>query len=328
VNGKRAREGLVSGSMVHPGIDSRPPSPAAAFRFGGLDSIRRASGMPPLPSQGVAYYFEGNMTKPELFAYALADDAVAEITARGLPPPDEPAAAELIVRPDGKTEATIWQWGTYALGDGPPVIVEGAKPLAVDGAWRVSFPPDRGAPAAIDLPNLISWHRHADTGVKYFSGTAAYRNTLTIPAGFLGTDKRVVLDLGRVEVVADVIVNGKNLGTLWKEPFRIDVTDAVHVGANELEVRVTNLWANRLIGDEQLPAEYEYGARGDHGILKLPAWYSAGEPKPHPSAGSGQAGDRVTFTTWKFYSKEEPLLESGLLGPVRLLNPVRRVLSP
>ena len=129
--------------------------------------------------------------------------------------------------------------------------------------------------------------------------------------------KRVYLDLGRVEVLAEVKVNGKDLGTLWKPPFRVDVTDAVHAGNNDLEVRVTNLWPNRLIGDEQLPPENEYGPNG--GILKMPDWYTQGKPKP--------PGGRITFTTWKHFDKDSPLLASGLLGPVRLRMAVRRPLE-
>jgi len=223
------------------------------------------------------------------------------------------------MRPDGKIEATIWQSGAFALGDAPSTTVTVAQPNTLAGPWQVLFQAGRGAPAEVAFPNLISWHRSPDAGVKYFSGTASYHHVLEVPADFLASDKRVVLDLGRVEVIADVAVNGKALCTLWKEPFRVDVTDAVHAGANMLEVRVTNLWPNRLIGDEQAPAEYDYGTRSEHGILKLPTWYMSGEPKP--------PGGRVTFATWKFYSKDEPLLESGLLGPVRLLNPARRVLT-
>ncbi|HLP26809.1 MAG TPA: hypothetical protein VK477_14100, partial [Acidobacteriota bacterium] len=112
--------------------------------------------------------------------------------------------------------------------------------------------------------------------------------------------------------------------TVWKEPYRLDVTDLVRAGANTLEIAVTNLWTNRLIGDEFLPVENEYGIRDEqgndpHGIVRLPAWYREGKPKP--------PGGRVTFSAWNFYDKHEPLVASGLLGPVRLFNPVRITLS-
>lgn len=129
-----------------------------------------------------------------------------------------------------------------------------------------------------------------------------------------------MLDLGRVEVIAEVLINGRLVGQVWKEPYRLDVTDFVQAGVNSLEVRVTTLWPNRLIGDEQLPPEDEFGIRDEqgndpHGITRLPDWYKNGQPKP--------PGGRVTFSTWRFYDKDEPLLAAGLLGPVRLLNPVR-----
>jgi hypothetical protein len=100
---------------------------------------------------------------------------------------------------------------------------------------------------------------------------------------------------------------------VWKPPYRIDVTDAVRVGDNILDVQVTNLWPNRLIGDEHLPAENDYSVSAfgwDGGIARLPDWYREGRPKP--------PGQRVAFTTWKHYSADSPLLESGLLGPVTL----------
>jgi hypothetical protein len=183
----------------------------------------------------------------------------------------------------------------------------------------VAFEPGRGAPAAIDLPALQSLHLHADPGVKYFAGTATYSRALDVPAGWLAAGRRVVLDLGRVEVTAEVRVNGRQAGAVWKEPYRLDVTDAVRAGANQLEVRVATLWPNRLIGDELLPVENDYGLRDEqgndpHGIVKLPDWYKEGKPKP--------PGGRVGFSAWNFYDKDEPLVASGLLGPVRLLNPV------
>ena len=107
--------------------------------------------------------------------------------------------------------------------------------------------------------------------------------------------------------LAEVKLNGKSLGVLWKAPFRTDVTDLVKPGRNTLEVRVTNLWPNRLIGDEQLPDEVEWNGNA---IARWPEWLVKGEPRPRTG--------RIAFTTWRFYRKDSPLLESGLLGPVTL----------
>lgn len=123
--------------------------------------------------------------------------------------------------------------------------------------------------------------------------------------------RRLFLDLGRVEVIAEVKLNGQKLDNLWKEPFRTEITKAVRPGDNHLEIAVTTLWNNRLVGDEYLPAEHEYSK--DHFIKKLPEWYVNNKPKP---------GERVTFSVWKNFDKSDPLLESGLLGPVRLLRAV------
>jgi hypothetical protein len=318
VNGRHVRDGLVSGSVVHPGIGAPPPAPETVYHFSGLDNLTRASGLPPPPSQGRAFYFEGNLTAPELFDRALADTDLAALVARGLPPPEEPTAAELSARSDGKVDALVWRSGTYALDGRPAVKVAVSAPLPVAGPWRVTFPADRGAPEGITLPELISLHTHAEPGVRHFSGPVTYARALEVPAEFLAAGRRVVLDLGRVEVVASVRLNGREFDPLWKEPFRVDVTDAVRPGANELVVRVTTLWTNRLIGDESLPVEHEYGAGGGRGIRQLPEWYLKGEPKP--------AGGRTTFATWQFYGKDDPLVAAGLLGPVRLLNPVSVVL--
>ncbi|MDR2673955.1 MAG: hypothetical protein LBC18_03575 [Opitutaceae bacterium] len=316
IGGKLAREGLVSGSIVHPGIGSPPPPPGAVLQFDGLAAVMGASGLPPPPSQGRSFLFEGNMTAPELFGECLPDDAIAALAARGLPPPEAPPAVELAARAGGAVEGLFWTSGRYELPDGGALAVAVPPPLPVAGPWRVAFPPGRGAPESVVLETPGSWHRHDDAGVRHFSGTAVYTKTIQVPAAFLGGGKRVVLDLGRVEVTAEVRVNGRAFPPLWKEPFRVDVTGAVRPGGNALEIHVTNLWANRLIGDESLPAENEYeNAHWRHGIKRLPSWYAGGAPKP--------AGGRTTFSTWQFYDKDEPLLESGLLGPVLLLNPVR-----
>jgi hypothetical protein len=120
--------------------------------------------------------------------------------------------------------------------------------------------------------------------------------------------------LGWVHVVAQVRVNGRDLGRLWKPPFRLDITGAVRPGENRLEILVTNQWINRLIGDEQLPPENEYAPNG--AIKAIPEWYLQGKPKP--------PGGRITFATWRHFDKDSPLLVSGLVGPVRLRAAVRR----
>jgi len=317
VNGAFVREGLASGSVVHPGVANPPPAPDTVYHFDSLDALLRSSGRLSPPSNGIAYYFEGNMTQPEVFDRALSDSAILEMASRKMPPPEDTADAQLWRRPDGKVEALLWRSGNYALAGGASLNAVVAPPREIPGPWRVAFQAGRGAPASVTLPELISLDKHADPGVKYFSGTATYSRSLEVPPASLEAGKRVVLDLGRVEVIAQMRINGRDLGTLWKEPYRLDVTEAVHAGANDLEIRATNLWPNRLIGDEQLPAENQYGTGAEHGILRMPDWYGNGQPKP--------PGGRITFATWQFYHKDDPLLASGLLGPVRLLNPVRRV---
>jgi hypothetical protein len=153
------------------------------------------------------------------------------------------------------------------------------------GPWSVAFPPNWGAPARLDLTSLSSWTASADPGVKYFSGTATYTKDVQAPAAWFRPGARVVLDLGKVKEIAQVSVNGKPLGILWKAPFQADVTGALKPGANRLEVKITNLWPNRMIGDQQ------------------------------PSAAK-----RYTFTDYKPYTKDSPLLESGLLGPVTVAS--------
>jgi hypothetical protein len=117
---------------------------------------------------------------------------------------------------------------------------------AVDGPWEVKFRPGRGAPARVTLPALASWHENSDAGVKYFSGTGTYTRTVQADAAWFRPGARLLLDLGDVKNIAEVTVNGKPLGILWKAPFRIDVTAALKSGANTLEVKVTNLWVNGI----------------------------------------------------------------------------------
>jgi hypothetical protein len=163
-----------------------------------------------------------------------------------------------------------------------PAPVETAL-ATIEGPWEISFQAERGAPAKITLPQLSSWHENSDAGVKYFSGAGTYTKTIQAPAEWFKTGTRLWLDLGDTKNLAEVTVNGKPLGILWKTPFQVDVTGALKPGANALQVKVTNLWVNRLIGDQQPDAAKKY-----------------------------------TYTTQQFYRADSPLLPSGLLGPVRI----------
>lgn len=180
------------------------------------------------------------------------------------------------------------------------------SPIEIAGPWTVDFPKGWGAPPRITLEKLISWTAHPDPGVKYFSGTVSYRRQIQIPKTALGAHHRLYLDLGRVEVMAEVLLNGHSAGIVWKPPYRVDVTNSARAGSNDLEIRVVNLWPNRLIGDAHLPEDTEWNGPS---IRRWPQWLLEGKPSPT---------GRVTFTTWKHWAKDDPLFESGLLGPVRL----------
>ena len=167
-----------------------------------------------------------------------------------------------IVRPaaGGGLEAEVWDNGQYEFKTAAGrtlgcTVSDLSEPRAVDSPWDVQFPQRGGAPAKVRLSQLDSWSRHDDASMRYFSGTATYTTTFALPAGVPAVGHSFHLDLGRVAVLARVKVNGHDLGVVWKAPFRVDVTDAVRAGENALELDVTNLWVNRMIGDEQLPED-------------------------------------------------------------------------
>ena len=151
--------------------------------------------------------------------------------------------------------------------------------------WSVSFQAGRGAPEKVMFDRLTSWSDNSMEGVRYFSGTATYLKTLDVPAGELGSQTQVWLDLGDVRDVAEVAVNGNYLGILWKTPYKVDISGLLKPGTNQILIEVTNLWVNRLIGDQQPYALKKY-----------------------------------TFTDFKPYGADSPLLPSGLLGPVRITS--------
>ena len=167
-----------------------------------------------------------------------------------------------------------------------------------------------GCVAVADFASLASWTASASTDIRYFSGTATYTKMVKCPE----VKGRILLDLGQVKNIAEVTVNGRPYPALWKPPFMVDITDAVKPGEMvELEVKVTNYWPNRLIGDARLPDDCEWDSggrsRGYPLVTCWPDWLKEGRPSPT---------GRHAFSTCRLWRADEPLLESGLLGPVRL----------
>jgi len=186
-------------------------------------------------------------------------------------------------------------------------------------AWTVHFDPKWGGPETVSFPALTDWTKSDHPGIRYYSGTAIYETQFDLRE----VDPSLFLDLGKVKNLAEVTLNGVSLGVLWKPPFRTNIAKAAKPGKNVLVVKVTNLWANRLIGDEQEPSDLKWdtkiaglssvkNAGAGYKLMELPAWFVEG--KSRPSAG------RYTFTTFNYFKKDSPLLESGLIGPVVLFS--------
>jgi len=157
------------------------------------------------------------------------------------------------------------------------------QPVAtLDGRWDVAFQPGRGAPGTLRLDALQALNEHSDPGIRYFSGVSTYRKVFTLPQG-VDPGASLILDLGQVGDLAELHVNGQPMGTAWKAPWQLDIGKALRRGENVLEVRVANLWVNRLIGDAQPGAQ------------------------------------QITSLAMRTYRPDAPLRPSGLIGPVRLL---------
>jgi len=181
------------------------------------------------------------------------------------------------------TVFVVFRKSTSETAHTEPKVTE-SKVAEVEGPWKVSFQPDRGAPPSITLDKLTAWNDSTDAGVKYFSGVGTYTKTVQAPADWFKKGSRVWIDLGDVKNLAEVTVNGKSLGVVWHTPYRVDATSALKPGANEVSIKVINAWVNRLIGDQQ------------PGATK----YTMADVKP--------------------YKANSPLLPSGLLGPVTVVR--------
>ena len=167
---------------------------------------------------------------------------------------DYPLAAGEIM-PGGK-QLLAWEPGDYQLTRADQSVVTVTAPqshsLCVFSPWSLSFPPGWDTPAQVELPQLEPWSALTDPATRAFSGTATYASMLTV--GTIGPDERLLLDLGRVAVIAEITVNGHSVATLWAPPFRADITPYVTAGTNRIAVKVTSTWYNRLAYDASLPA--------------------------------------------------------------------------
>lgn len=170
----------------------------------------------------------------------------------------------------------------------PPAAAKPAAlpaPIAIDGPWTVDF---LNGPQGVAFPQLISWTAHPDPAIQHFAGTARYRTTFKMPAGWRGAGQGVQIDLGRLWTIADASLNGRPLGISWTAPFTLDASAALRDGDNELIVEIVNTWHNRLVADAKLPP------------------------------GERATRTNVTVSAGKPWAQLDPL-ESGLFGPVRVV---------
>ncbi len=161
-----------------------------------------------------------------------------------------------------------------------PTITQIAR---IDGPWDMSFAEESGGPGNVIFQTLDNWSKRPEKGIKYYSGIAVYKTSFDLPQKLVLGQNRLSLDLGIVHNLAQIYLNGKDMGILWCNPWQVDITNNVQDKDNRLEIHISNLWPNRLIGDMNIPVD-----------------------------------QRIAWTTWNPYKKDDALLPSGLLGPVTL----------
>jgi len=200
--------------------------------------------------------------------------------------------AWLNVSDTGKLALVATEAGSYkvALSNGKTrsITVKALPSMTIASPWQVAFQPGWEAPASVVFDKLIDWSQSDVQGIKYYSGTAVYTTRFEVDQSLTSSNLDVYLNLGQVKLMATVKINGKTLDTLWKPPFRLNVTGLVKPGANSLEIAVTNTWVNQLIRDVQRPAD-----------------------------------QKKTWLTWQPYDGNSQLQSSGLIGPVKLETEAR-----
>ncbi len=168
---------------------------------------------------------------------------------------------------------------------GLPIFADnkhGNKETEISGPWKVIFPPNWGAPPSVVFDRLISWTESDDNGIKYFSGTATYQNSFILDNESL--NRKIILDLGELRDVAEIFINGKSAGILWKKPYRADISQLVKAGENDLKVEIVNLWVNRMTGDMLSDPKDRY-CKTNQTYMKTEVWPGGDEPFRLQTAG-------------------------------------------
>ena len=270
------------------------------------------------------YYFVAN-TKPGKTKKKCIFRTKSEVVELWNPETGQLFEIEATQREDGRTEVDLqfepaqsWfvvfkdQHGRLLSQRSP--FAEWEEVQAIPGPWELEFDKNWGPDEKQTFPELKSWSEHSNERVKYYSGTAKYFKEFDMPDATFRTLQenaagQIGLDLGKVEVMARVKLNGKECGIVWKPPYRVDIGEALKPGMNKLEIEVVNTWVNRMIGDEQLPLDAEW--KDWETLVNWPDWFKEGEESPT---------GRYTFTTARHYQKDSPLMPSGLLGPVKIME--------
>lgn len=212
------------------------------------------------------------------------------------------------------TENAINATVKYNTGKEKNITTKAASVINFGGDWQVSFVPKLDKPYTCNFTQLIDFSKHSEKDINYFSGIVTYSKSISIDSWQLGKSKHLELDLGELNDLAQVKINGREVATLWYPPYKVDVTAYLKKGENLLEIAITVNWANRLIGDEKHPADFEWGRdRGEkmgRAMKAYPDWFLKNEARP--SQG------RKTFNIWYYYRDNSELQPAGLVGPVVL----------
>ncbi len=283
-----------------------------------IDARFRVSGKTPrlfLPDSGAiiptAYYRNENgyMELPlhldpygSLFVVFEPGESPRTVTAveGGAPP-------RFVYGADNVIEGEFFAPGEYRLsysdGSSEEIAVSLPETFEIEGAWDIRFPMTAEEPVKALRSELFSWPESDDPDIRYFSGTAVYSKTFELPAGYRAEGQKLYLDLGEVQKIGRVKVNGIECPDVWKPPYKVEVTNLLITGMNRIEIEVTNTWTNRLVGDARLPQDLDY----ERDLTFLPDWMDG---------TAARESERRTFTTRVFFNQNASLDPSGLLGPV------------